>query len=204
MKKKLGMSLLIFTLLLVVASGSFAQLSLGLMGGMGKSNRDNAKSVSGGGINLRVFASPNLAIGVAVKLYADGSTYGLGNNQYKTTGALMPVTGTLDYYFATGVIRPYIGGDAGVYLSNYDVAHNGKTIYTSDKSSNFGAAPRAGIVFALGKNVGIQIEGIYHYIFSNKNHELTTGDLGNIDFKSTSRFYGFNVGLIIGLGKGNN
>ncbi|MFC6191720.1 hypothetical protein ACFP1I_08925 [Dyadobacter subterraneus] len=176
----------------------------GFQGGTGKSNRDGAKTIGGGGINLRVFASPNLALGVAAKLYADGNTYGIGNNQYKTTGALMPLTGTLDYYFATGVVRPYIGGDAGVYLSNYDVNHNGKNIYTSDKSSNFGAAPRAGIVFALGKTVGIQVEGIYHYIFNNKNHQLTTGDLGNIDFKSTSRFYGFNVGLIIGLGRGND
>lgn len=203
MKKELKISLVILALLVALGSETFAQISLGFQGGSGKSNRDNAKTIAGGGINLRVFVSPNLALGAAAKLYADGNTYGTGNDQYKTTGALMPLTGTVDYYFATGIVRPYIGGDAGVYLSNYDITHNGKNIYTSDKSSNFGAAPKAGIVFTLGKTVGIQVEGIYHYLFSNKDHQLTTSDLGNIDFKSTSRFYGFNVGLIIGLGKGN-
>jgi outer membrane protein W len=176
-----------------------AQFSLGIQGGLAKSNRENSKAVAGGGVNLRVFASPNLALGVAGKIYADGTDYTLAGQTLSFTGTLTPITGTVDYYFTEGVIRPFIGGDAGVYLSKYNAKYNGNTISESSKHSNFGAAPRAGLVFAFG-NVGLQVEGIYHFVFGNKNNRAQTGNANNVDFESTSQFGGINVGLIFGLG----
>jgi outer membrane protein W len=146
-----------------------------------------------------VFASEQVAIGVAGKLYADGSKYTAAGQTFETAGAVIPVTGTLDYFFTTGFVRPYVGGDAGVYFSGYEARYNGNVIFESKSHSNFGAAPRAGLVFALG-NLGIQVEGIYHFVFGNRNHGATTGSANNVDFKSTSKFGGINVGLILGLG----
>lgn len=199
MKKNWSRTLAIVLVILTISSASFAQFSLGLQGGIAKSNVEDSKTVAGGGVNLRVFASPQFAVGVAGKIYADGSDYTVAGQTLRTTGTLTPVTGTLDYYFATGPIRPYIGGDAGVYFSKYDAKYNGNTIFESSRHSNFGAAPRAGLVFAFG-NLGIQVEGIYHFVFGNKNHSSTTGSADNIDFESTSKFGGVNVGVIFGLG----
>ncbi|MEO6286265.1 MAG: hypothetical protein ABIN80_25995 [Dyadobacter sp.] len=199
MKKNWSRTVAIALVMIAISSASFAQFSLGLQGGIAKSNVEDSKTLAGGGVNLRVFTSPQFAFGVAGKVYADGSDYTIAGQTLSTQGTLMPVTGTLDYYFATGVIRPYIGGDAGVYFSKYDAKFNGNTIAESSRHSNFGAAPRVGLIFAFGK-VGIQVEGIYHFVFGNENHSSTTGSADNIDFESTSKFGGVNVGLIFGLG----
>ena len=199
MKKQLIHSLAVMAFLLTVSSAVHAQFSLGLQGGIAKSNVEDSKTVAGGGVNLRVFTSPNFAFGVAGKIYADGSDYTVAGQTISTTGTLTPVTGTLDYYFLDGFLRPYVGADAGVYFSKYDAKYNGNTFLESSKHSNFGAAPRAGIIFAFG-NLGIQVEGIYHFVFGNKNHDATTGGPGNVDFESTSKFGGVNVGVIFGLG----
>ncbi|MCE6992063.1 hypothetical protein [Dyadobacter sp. CY323] len=199
MKNKSLRSLAIAAFILTLSTASYAQFSLGLQGGIAKSNVEDSKTVAGGGVNLRVFTSPQFAFGIAGKIYADGSDYRVAGQTLSTTGTLTPVTGTLDYFFATGAIRPYVGGDAGVYFSKYDAKFNGNTILESSKHSNFGAAPRAGLVFAFG-NLGIQVEGIYHFVFGNKNHASTTGSASNVDFESTSNFGGVNVGVIFGLG----
>ena len=75
MKKQLILSLAVFTQIVTATSASFAQFSLGLQGGIAKSNVEDSKTVAGGGVNLRVFASPQFAVGVAGKIYADGSDY---------------------------------------------------------------------------------------------------------------------------------
>ena len=200
MKALLIRSGMVATVVLLMSVSGFAQLSLGLQGGLAKSNRDNSKTVAGGGVNLRGFLSPNFAIGVAGKIYADGTDYTVAGQTLSFTGTVVPVTGTLDYYFTQGVIRPYIGGDAGMYFSKYNAKYNGNTIAESSKHSNFGTAPRLGVVFAFG-NVGLQIEGIYHFIYGNKNNSGQTGSADNVDFESTSQFGGVNVGLIFGLGR---
>ena len=200
MKFLLIRSGMVATVVLLMSVSGFAQLSLGVQGGLAKSNRDNSKTVAGGGVNLRGFLSPNFAIGVASKIYADGTYYTVAGQTLSFTGTVMPVTGTLDYYFTQGIIRPYIGGDAGMYFSKYNAKYNGKTVAESSKHSNFGTAPRLGVVFAFG-NVGLQIEGIYHFIYGNKNNSSQTGSSGNVDFQSTSQFGGINVGLIFGLGR---
>jgi len=200
MKALLIRSGMVVTVVLLMSVSGFAQLSLGLQGGLAKSNRDNSKTIAGGGVNLRGFLSPNFAIGVAGKIYADGTDYTVAGQTLSFTGTVVPVTGTLDYYFTQGVIRPYIGGDAGMYFSKYNAKYNGNTIAESSKHSNFGTAPRLGVVFAFG-NVGLQIEGIYHFIYGNKNNSGQTGSADNVDFESTSQFGGVNVGLIFGLGR---
>ncbi|HEV7379020.1 MAG TPA: hypothetical protein VGN64_04455 [Dyadobacter sp.] len=197
--KRITKTLCVAMIAVGVTTASHAQFSLGLQGGVAKSNVEDSKTIGGGGINFRVFASPHLALGVAGKIYADGSKYTIAGQTIETTGVVMPLTGTVDYFITRGFVRPYIGGDAGVYFSGYDARLNGNSVFESDKNSNFGAAPRAGLVFAFG-NLGIQVEGIYHFVFGNKNHSATTGTANNVDFKSTSKFGGVNVGLIFGLG----
>ena len=201
MKKYLIRSLALIACVVGMSNASYAQFSLGLQGGIAKSNVEDSKTIAGGGVNLRVFTSPMFAFGVAGKIYADGSDFTAAGQTLSSTGTLMPVTGTLDFFFAEGVIRPYVGGDAGVYFSKYKAELNGNTILETDRHSNFGAAPRAGLVFAFG-NLGIQVEGIYHFVFGNKNNGSTTGSPTNVDIESTSRFGGVNVGLIFGLGGG--
>lgn len=189
----------IFSLVAIFSTTAFSQFSLGLQGGLAKSNVEDSKTVAGGGANLRFFATPQFAVGVAGKIYADGTDYRVAGQDLSFTGTLTPVTGTADFFFTTGMVRPYIGGDAGMYFSKYKGTFNGDVFTESSRHSNFGAAPRAGIIFAFG-NVGLQIEGIYHFIFGNKDNNYTTGSASNVDFESTKEFGGINVGIVFGLG----
>lgn len=198
MKTFLIKSTMAVAVVLLVNLNGFSQVSLGLQGGLAKSNRENSKTIAGGGANLRFFASPNLALGVAGKIYADGTDYTVAGQTLSFNGRVTPVTGTIDYFFSQGILRPYVGGDAGVYFSKYDAKYNGNTVAESSKHSNFGAAPRVGLLFAFG-NVGIQVEGIYHFVFGNKSNSATTGSANNVDFESTSQFGGVNVGIVFGL-----
>ncbi len=199
MKTLLIRTTMAMTVVLLMSVSGFAQFSLGLQGGLAKSNRDNSKTVAGGGINLRGFVTPNFALGVAGKIYADGTEYTVAGQKLSFNGTVTPVTGTIDYFFTEGPVRPYIGGDAGMYFSKYNSKYNGNTVSESSTHSNFGTAPRLGLVFAFG-NVGLQIEGIYHFIYGNKDNSRQTGTADNVDFESTSQFGGINVGLIFGLG----
>lgn len=190
----------IFSLVAICSTSAFSQFSLGLQGGLAKSNVEDSKTIAGGGINLRYFASEQFAIGVAGKIYADGTNYRIAGQDLSFTGTLTPVTGTADFFFTTGMVKPYVGGDAGMYFSKYKGKFNGNTFSESSTHSNFGAAPRLGLIFDFG-NVGIQVEGIYHFIFGNKDNSHTTGSASNVDYESTSEFGGINVGLVFGLGK---
>ncbi|GAB3164292.1 hypothetical protein [Telluribacter humicola] len=197
MKRWAGAAL---TCLLLSAGSASAQFSLGLQGGIAKSNLEDANNIYGGGINLRVFPSEQFAIGLAAKTFTDGKDYNVGGQTLSHTGTLIPVTATLDLFLYDGVIRPYLGGDAGMYFSKYDTRFNGNRIAETTRRSHLGAAPRAGIIFSTG-NVGIQLEGIYHIVFGNKNNSAQVGTADNVDFESTSKFYGVNLGLVFGLGK---
>lgn len=71
MKTVLIRSTMAMAVVLLMNVSGFAQLSLGVQGGLAKSNRENSKTIAGGGVNLRGFVSPNFAIGIAGKIYAD-------------------------------------------------------------------------------------------------------------------------------------
>ena len=200
MRKKLQVLPIILSFFIAFTFKSYAQVSVGLQAGLAHADRGNVKNLANAGLNLRIHVSPHLAFGAAAKVYGGGKDYGTGTDKYDLVNVTIPLTGTVDYYLSTGAVRPYIGADAGVYISKYQAEQNKNTIYESPTYKNFGAAPRAGIIFALG-NVGLQLEGIYHLTFKNNDHLLTTGNLSNVNFKSSSRVLGINVGLIIGLGR---
>jgi hypothetical protein len=192
-----------FSIVAFLSTSAFSQFSLGLQGGLAKSNVEDSKTIAGGGVNLRFFPSEQFAVGIAGKIYADGTNYRVAGQDLNFTGTLMPVTATADFFFTTGMVKPYVGGDAGMYFSKYKGKFNGNTFSESSTHSNFGTAPRLGLVFDFG-NVGIQVEGIYHFIFGNKDNSYNTGSPSNINFESTSEFGGINVGVIFGLGRKDN
>ncbi|HEV7349703.1 hypothetical protein [Telluribacter sp.] len=186
--------------LLLTGGSASAQFSLGVQGGIAKSNLTQANNLYGGGVNLRIFPAEHFAVGVAAKTYTDGKDYVVAGQTLSHSGRLTPVTATLDLFLSDGLVRPYLGGDAGMYFSKYDTRFNGNRIAETTRRNHLGAAPRAGIILVTG-NVGIQLEGVYHFVFGNKNNSTQVGTADNVNFESTSKFYGVNLGLVFGLGK---
>ena len=185
-------------IIVLINSSGFCQYSLGIQTGLAKPNEEDAQIIGGGGINIRYHKSKQLAFGVAAKIYGDRTESDVVGQSLRLSEKLIPVTATVDYYLLPGLIRPYVGGDAGVYFTRFRARVDGATVSTT-RRANLGMAPRAGILFALGK-FGIQVEGIYNFVFGNRNHGSYNGQIVNMKFKSTSEYGGVNVGVVFALG----
>ncbi|GAB3164289.1 outer membrane beta-barrel protein [Telluribacter humicola] len=175
-----------------------AQLAVGVQGGVFKSTADNAKSYPGGGINFKYFVNDNVALGVAGRIYSERLNYDFSGGPTRFVNNITPVTLTADFLLTDGFVRPYLGADAGVYFQNFRVNQNENQLIKTS-ASNFGLAPRGGILFDFGR-VGLNAEFAYHAIFGNQNNSLRVSDAGvNIDH--VNNFWGANVGLVFELGR---
>ena len=183
---------------IVFASAGFAQLSLGIQTGPGKSSNSGGSVGHAFGINLRYFTAPKFAVGISARLQTDKPDYYVGERKTTVTGGIMPLAVTADYFFSTGAIRPYIGGDAGVYFSGFRAKLDNNVVLQTKRRLALGAAPRVGVVFALGKVVGLQVEGVYHFM-EKGNFDYKTAPANN-PITGSDRFGSINAGLIIGLG----
>ncbi|MFT4032109.1 MAG: hypothetical protein QM669_06790 [Siphonobacter sp.] len=184
--------------LLVIPSVSKAQVAFGLHGTIASPSIDGAKTRGGAGANLKVFLSPNVAVGVAAKYISlSYDAYEIGTSKIQSVGSLIPLTGSLDFYLASGALRPYVGVEAGAYIHRYDLRYNGDNLYNTS-NTRAGATPKLGLTFSAG-NFGIFAEGNYHFIFSNKNGSANVGSFGNISYDNPDKLWGINVGVIFGL-----
>lgn len=193
-------SLAVLAALVSFASTSFAQVGFTLHGTLASPTLDdvNNKVRPGIGAGLKFFVSPNVAVGASAKYISlkYDKTEAVGQELTNNT-SLVPITGTLDLYLTKGAIRPYIGGEAGAYIRSTKVKFNGNEI-SSSSSTKFGAAPKAGIMFALG-NLGVFAEGTYHFIFGSKDGSANTGSPNNIEWKNPDKLWGLNVGVTFGI-----
>ncbi|HEV7349702.1 outer membrane beta-barrel protein [Telluribacter sp.] len=175
-----------------------AQFSVGVQGGVFKSTADNAKSYPGGGINLKYFVTENVALGVAGRIYSERLNYDFSGGPTRFVNNITPVTLTADFLLSPGIVRPYLGADAGIYFQNFRVNQNDNQLIRTS-ASNFGVAPRGGLLFDFG-SVGVQAEVVYHAIFANQNNNLRVNEAG-INIDQTNNFWGANVGLVFGIGR---
>ncbi|PQA60830.1 hypothetical protein C5O19_14805 [Siphonobacter curvatus] len=200
---RLYASLALVAVLASFSFNSFAQVGFTLHGTAAAPNLDNAQVKPGVGAGLKVFLGPNVAVGAAAKYIAIAYDYNqsAGDN-LENKGSLVPLTGTLDIFLTSGVVRPYIGAEAGVYLRTTKVNLAGAEIYKST-DTRFGAAPKVGLAFALG-GVGLFAEGSYNFIFGNKDGSTTAGNVNNIRWENPSKLWAVNVGVTFGFPRTNN
>ncbi|SDM53349.1 outer membrane beta-barrel protein [Siphonobacter aquaeclarae] len=190
----------ILLLSVAVVSGASAQVAFSLHGTVASTTLDDSKVKGGLGANVKFFLGDNLAVGAAVKYISlSYEATELPGGSVRSVGSLIPITGTVDYYFTKGFVRPYIGGEVGAYIHRYDLELNGNNVYNST-NTRLGATPKLGLTFALG-NFGIFAEGNYHFIFSNKDGSANIGSANNVSFKNPDKLWGLNVGITFGLPK---
>ncbi len=76
--------------------------------------------------------------------------------------SITPITGTIEYYFDAGTIKPFIGGDLGFYNVRIRVERNGNT--EKDTNAELGLAPMAGIAFAVNEQVSLVTNLKYNFV----------------------------------------
>ncbi len=198
-----------FTLaLLIFSSVSFSQVQLGLHGSR---LEGTGSSQWGFGGHAKVLLADKVAIGIGVRGYpkdmkTENVTIGGTNYKVARGNTIVPVTGSVDYYFGEGVLRPYIGADIGAYFTQYVFSmteNNGNSSFydTKNRKTYFGAAPKVGLNVELGP-VGIFGQAGYNLLFGSgdKDDIMVPGITTGIDAKATDKFWTFDVGLFLKLG----
>lgn len=198
------------SLLLLSTTKTFSQVQIGLHGSR---LEGTGASQWGFGGNAKILFGDKFAVGAAVRAYPkDMKTeqMTIGGNTYKvaTGNTIVPVTGSLDYYFGSTGIRPYIGADVGAYFTQnvLSVAQSsGSSSNTSqrvtDKKTYFGAAPRVGLNVGFGP-IGIFGQAGYNFLFGSGDKNEITVPVYNarFDTKPTDKFWTFDVGLYFKIG----
>lgn len=210
MKRRLLFLLSATAFLILLSNTSFSQVQIGVHGSR---LEGSGASQWGFGGNVKFLLADKFAIGASVRGYPkDVKTENMtiGGNNYKVArgNTIVPVTGSLDYYFGQAPVRPYLGADVGAYFTQHVFSmteNNGSSSFynTSNKKTYFGAAPRAGLNVEFGP-VGIFGQAGYNFLFgSGDKNEITVPTITDpIDTKPTDQFWTFDVGLFFKIGGG--
>ena len=198
------------TILSALTFTAKSQVQIGVNGGR---LEGTGSSQWGFGAHVKFLVADKFAVGVAARGYPKNvktQDISFGGNNYKMAqgNTIVPITGSLDYYFGSAPVRPYIGADVGAYFRQYVLTitqNNGNSSYynTSDKKTFFGAAPRAGINVELGP-VGIFGQAGYNFLFGSgdKSNITVPGFNSDLDTKPTDKFWTFDVGVFFKIGGG--
>ncbi|PWU03355.1 MAG: hypothetical protein C5B52_03430 [Bacteroidetes bacterium] len=205
--KKFLLSSTLTLMICAVAMIGKGQVQLGVHG-----SRLNGTDADqwGAGVNLKYLFDNHLALGGAVRWYPKNlktDTYEVNGTKYNYQhgNVILPVTGSVDYYFGTAPVRPYIGSDVGVYFTKYVVTTEGANYASYSQSNNkayFGVAPRAGLDVEFGKSFGVFGQAGYNYLFGygDGNHITIPGINTPLTTKATNKFWTFDLGLLFKFG----
>ncbi len=195
-------------LLLLFSSISFSQVQIGVHGSR---LEGTASSQWGFGGHAKFLIADKMALGLSLRGYPkdmktesvtiDGTNYKVARGN-----TIVPVTGSLDYYFGETMLRPYIGADLGAYFTQHVFAiredNGGSSFYnTTNKKTYFGATPRLGLNIELGA-IGLFGQAGYNFMFgSGDPDEITVpGITTRIDTKPADKFWTFDIGVFLKVG----
>ncbi len=151
-----------------------------------------------GSFQIKSFVKNNLSIGVEMGLNVvsdeeENGTTELSNGTLSGPQArylnYTPVFATLGYHFNKTLRSktiPYIQANVGAYYI-WQRLQVGANIIDND-NWHFGLSPEVGVIFNLGSNVGLTINGRYNYAFSSGE------PLGKADNNAYS-FFNANIGI---------
>jgi hypothetical protein len=205
--KKQTFPLLTFLIIVFAAPSAYSQV---MLGGQVSYLTGDDQNIWGGGAQVKFMLGGRLAIGATLRSYPkkfNKEVVGSGSTQVtvRSADAITPITGMLEYYFGkNNGIQPYIGIDAGLYFHKvYTEAKNGNTVVLnqSEGTTNFGVAPKIGLMFKTGGLIAPFVQAQYHANFGSGNEDNLTipGINSPWESKITNSFATFDAGIIIRL-----
>ncbi len=175
-----------------------AQLSLDLNVGYGVPTEDGSNGIWGGGLALKYFVSPKVAIGARIRTYAETIKQEGSGLSGELKSASIPIMGTIEYHPTTTKLNPYIGLEAGIIRTalNANISFNGQKVYDDTSGeTNVGIAPKVGIGYNITPGIALTAEALYNVSFG-KNQ---AGDT-QYNLESSSKFLSIHAGVSFTFG----
>lgn len=170
--------LLVLALLSFMAMNAQAQMSVGATAGLQLPMGDFADGFKMGiGFNIsgRYMLKDNLAVGANV-----GFTK-FGGEVDGYSASIMPITGMVEYYFSEGSMRPFVGGDVGLY--NYKINIDVAGFESSASETYLGFAPTGGVLIEKSESLSFIIKGKYHIVTTEGSSSSWLGVNAGVIFK---------------------
>ena len=139
------------------------------------------------GLGFNVMGKYSLSENMAVGASVGYSSFGTESENFSF--GVIPITGLFEYSFGSGVFKPYLGSDLGLYMFRTKVTFFGNSSSSSD--TYFGFAPTGGVMYEISNNLSICGNLKYNMVFAKDA----------LDNSTTSTWLGINAGIIFKLGK---
>lgn len=175
--RKVTASLFLIVCALLLSSQVKAQFQVNVNGNYlapTESGSSFSDGLWGGGVTLRYFVSPKLAVGLNGRYFTTNNSVNFdpgigGSGSFKASGNIIMVTGQAEYFFSESALRPYVGLEAGLYraAATVEISSGAQTYKASDSASDFGVAPKVGLQYAISPAFGLNADAGYHLIFSD-------------------------------------
>ena len=187
--------------MMVIADSANAQFILGVQGSYLTGAGGDKKGQFGIGAQGKFKLSNRVAVGGTLRSWLKNyQDYTSGSNSYRSADATTQLAGMLEIYFGQR-IQPYIGTDAGLYFTNTVLQSGSNVEIGSEKSTNFGIGPKAGIQFNTGA-VSPFIQAQYHLLFGGGDEIVIPGTGGNPwDLSTQNKFLTFDFGILFQIGR---
>ncbi|MCC7431235.1 outer membrane beta-barrel protein [bacterium] len=169
-------SILPFVGILATTNVNAAGLDIGVNGNLAMPTGDFADA-AGFGFGAGVSVGKSISSKLSAKLGASYLMFGEKNN---TTFSIIPILGTVNYYFGgSEKFMPYGSFSLGMYMNSAEFEIG--TVKVSTDETKFGFAPGAGFLMPMGSN---KLDVSVNYNFADGS-DLT--------------YLGINVGYVFGL-----
>lgn len=190
MKKSLLLVLAIF-MMAGFSVRSYGQIKVGASAGVALPMGDFGEAWKmgiGGGVEGKYFLSDNLALGASVGYFTfsvkDSEDVDLkSEDAVDPSFSVMPILGTVDYFFGDEGFKPFIGAGVGIFSMKSKMHVPGYGDLEAS-SSELGVAPTVGFFYEISENLDFNLNAKYNMIF-------TEG--------SSTTFLGVNAGIVFGF-----
>ena len=107
--------------------------------------------------------------------YSSMGSFNLGYLN-STSFSLIPISGLFEYHFGGEKIKPYVGGDLGLYT--YRVSSKVNEIKTSYSNTYLGIAPTAGALYDINDKLSLCANFKYNIILSSGSGAFSALNFG--------------------------
>jgi opacity protein-like surface antigen len=178
---------------LAVAVPAAAQLSIDATAGYGIPAHSRSQGIWGGGLGVKHYLSPKLAVGARLRTYSEVLRESADPGRSAVTATTIPIMASVQYHPNDWDLHPYVGLELGIIRTvvNASIFYNENKIYDETVGdSSFGFAPKAGIGYDLSQSLAITGEVLYNIGFPK-----TLAGNTQLDLSNSSKFLTVHLGI---------